>query len=112
MLVVSPAAMKSFDPADSIPPFWAVTRLSRASNQESNMEIVKYIAQAQYPVMCTPSSIGLSTRDKGNLPKMFFTSAILRNTQKIAIGDVLTLPYEADGEKAVQMGLAAKRAPA
>ena len=112
MLMVSPAAMKSFDPADSIPPFWAVTRLSRASNQESNMEIVKYIAQAQYPVMCTPSNIGPSSRDKGNLPKMFCTSAILRNTQKIAIGDVLTLPYEADGEKAVQMGLAAKRAPA
>ena len=104
MLMVSPAAMKSFDPADSIPPFWAVTRLSRASNEESNMEILKYIAQAQYPVMCTPSSLGLSTRDKGNFPKVFPTSAILRNTQKIAIGDVLTLPYEADAEKAVQMG--------
>ena len=103
MLVVSPAAMKSFEPADSISPFWAVSRLSRASDQESNMEILKCMVQIKYPEACSPSNFGLSTRALGNLPKLYTTSAILRNTQKIAIGDVLTLPYSADTEKAVQM---------
>ena len=42
MLMISPAANKSFDPAKySISPFWAARRLSRASQEASVMEILK-----------------------------------------------------------------------
>ena len=100
MLMVSPAAMKSFDPAGSISPFWAVSRLSRASNEESNMEILKYAIQVKYPEASGACCLHKSTI--GNLPQLVATSAVLRNTRKIAIDDVLTLPYSADTEKAVK----------
>ena len=100
MLVASPAAMKSFNPADSIAPFWAVSRLSRASNEESNMEILKYAVQVKYPEASGACCLHKSTI--GNLPQLVATSAVLRNTRKIAIDDVLTLPYSADTEKAVK----------
>ena len=99
MVVVSPLAT-SFNPTeDRIQPFWAVSRLSRASHLESNMERVKYVVQVPYP---TTSDSNSGLKVPPNLPKLFATSAYLRNTKKVANGDVLTLPYEADCEKVVQ----------
>ena len=105
-LLVSPAAMKSFDPdSNSISPFWAVSRLGRASKEESNMEILKYVLHVKYPEAGVKESVGIPKPQAVAvlLPKLFTTSAVLRNTKKVAIGDVLTLPYEADAEKAVQL---------
>ena len=100
MVVVSPLA-KSFNPeADRIQPFWAVSRLTRASHLESNMEIVKYAVQVPYP---NSSDSNFRPKANSNLPKLYVTTAFLRNTKKLGIDDVLTLPYEADCERVVHM---------
>ena len=99
MVVVSPFAT-SFNPTeDTIQPFWAVNRLSRASLLESNVEVVKHVVQVPYPT-CSDSSFRPS---KAGLPKLFVTTAFLRNTKKLGIDDVLTLPYEADCERVVHI---------
>ena len=98
MVLNSPLADKKFDPEKTIiQPFWAVTRLSRSSTEESNMELFKIVVQIAYPTL-SDSSVHVS---KGGLPKLFVTTAIMRNAKKVGENDVLTLPYDAEMSKVV-----------
>ena len=63
-----------------------------------NVLHIKYPESGEQVIACILKSPAVA-----HLPKLFTTSAVLRNTKKVAIGDVLTLPYEADAEKAVQL---------
>ena len=74
-----------------------MTRLSRSSTEESNMELLKIVIQIPYPTL-SDSSVHVS---KVGLPKLFVTTALMRNTKKVGVDDVLTLPYDAEMSKVV-----------
>ena len=73
-------------------------RLRRASTEQHNMELVKIVLEIPYPTF-SDSSVRLS---KAGLPKLFVTTALMRNTKKVGVDDVLCLPYDADGDRVVQ----------
>ena len=99
MLMLSPAISKSFLPdKHPISPYWAVCRLSRASHEASNMDIFQEPVNLEFP-KAAAGSAGLTSG--AALPKLCVSMIVLRNTKKIAIGDVLTLPLHSEKSKLV-----------
>ena len=98
MMLKSPLLAAFDHETTTIQPFWAVPRLKRASTEQHNMELVKIVFEIPYPTF-SDSSVRLS---KAGLPKLFVTTAVMRNTKKVGVDDVLCLPYDADCGKVVQ----------